>query len=580
MEIRNVDRDVPAWVQGVGIDILRRGYSDRHIARLVPDFLRIIVDTENLDLLPKAALFRQEGREGRAVMAGVYNMEWTAIEREPEFCAEAVLSPDPYSNAARLRIPLRARSGKIVGQLVVYAATYAIDAGTISALGTIASYIAIILQQDDQHPPLTADRQQIHNPSMRHVLPATIDAQTESDTQRLLLSIIQNFPGGICVLSADMTVTVTNRQFYELLNLPFDLFAPGCNFADILRYNAQRGEYGPGNVDDLTTERIHHVGLFIDHTFCRDMKSGQIVEVRGAPTPGGGSVITYVDVTARKRAERSLRNHSEKLEEMVKSRTAEIERQAGELERLLVQERKINELQRQFVAMTSHEFRTPLAIIDGAAQRLIRRKDAVTPVFLAEKVTQIRTSVSRMVELMESILSAGRLEDGHADVRLAPCSLTQVLQYCCAHQSEIKHSHRFHLDLDRLPETISADVSALQQVFTNLLSNSAKYAPQSPDIYISGWIDGASIRVSIRDEGVGIDAEDLPKMFQRYFRARTSTGIPGTGIGLNIVKQIVELHGGTIAVESECGHGSTFTVTLPATIILHDNASAAASNAA
>lgn len=580
MDTRNADSHIPAWVLGVGIDILRRGYSDRQIARLVPDFLRIIVETENLDLLPRAALFRQEGRDSRAILAGVYNMEWTAIERELEPCTVVSLSPDPYSDAARLCIPFRARSGKIVGQLLVYAATSAIDAATVSALETIVSYIAVILLQDERNPPVTVERAQAQVPSMRQVPPTATDDQRESDTQSVLLSIIQNFPGGICVLSADMTVTVSNRQFYDLLDLPVDLFAPGCNFGDILRYNARRGEYGPGDVDALAAERIRHIGLFIEHSFCRDTHSGQIIEVRAAPTPGGGCVVTYVDVTAREKAERSLRHHSEKLEEMVSARTGEIERQARELERLLVQERQINELQRQFVAMASHEFRTPLAIIDGAAQRLIRRKEEITPAFLAEKVAQIRTSVSRIVELMESILSAGRLENGSVDSRLAPCSLVHVLEACCARQSDIKRSHRFHLDLDRLPETIRADASALQQVFTNLLSNSVKYAPQSPDIFVCGWIDGAHIRVSIRDEGVGIDPEDLPKMFQRYFRARTSTGIAGTGIGLNIVKQIVELHGGTISVASERGRGSTFTVTLPTTLILHDNESAAASDAA
>lgn len=275
------------------------------------------------------------------------------------------------------------------------------------------------------------------------------------------------------------------------------------------------------------------------------------------------ALIALVDVTERKRAEQALLQHRDILEETVRSRTAELARQAEELERMLQQERQINELQRQFVAMASHEFRTPLAIIDGAAQRLVRRKDGITQDFLAEKTDQIRSSVSRILELMESILAVGRLDHGRVTITLAPCSLADVIATCSKHQESIRKSHRFQLDLERLPASIPGDRPALEQVFTNLFSNAVKYAPHAPIVHVRGWQDDQYAHVSIRDEGIGIDADDLPRMFQRYFRARTSTGIAGTGIGLNLVKQIVELHGGTIEVASQKGNGTTFTLRIP-----------------
>ncbi len=119
------------------------------------------------------------------------------------------------------------------------------------------------------------------------------------------------------------------------------------------------------------------------------------------------------------------------------------------------------------------------------------------------------------------------------------------------------------LDVDGLPEFIDADPRSLTQVFTNLLSNAVKYAPGTSEIRIAAWEETGNVKVSVSDDGVGIDAEDVPRLFQRYFRARTSTGIAGTGIGLNLVKQIVELHQGSIEVQSARGCGSTFTVTLP-----------------
>jgi PAS domain S-box-containing protein len=305
-----------------------------------------------------------------------------------------------------------------------------------------------------------------------------------------------------------------------------------------------------------------------DHSWRHLKADGTLIEVTVYSSKltyegRSASLIAVVDVTERRRAERALLQHRDTLEETVRSRTAEIARQAEELERMLDQERHINTLQRQFVSMASHEFRTPLAVIDGAAQRLVRRKEAITPEFIAEKTELIRSSVSRMLELMESILAAGRLDHGRITIVQKPVSLSEIIATCSSRQESIRHSHRFLLDLDRLPPIICADRTALEQIFSNLFSNAVKYAPNSPDVHVTGWQDGDHVHVTIRDEGIGIDADDLPRMFQRYFRARSSSGIAGTGIGLNFVKQIVELHNGTIAVASEKGIGTTFSLKLP-----------------
>jgi signal transduction histidine kinase len=100
-------------------------------------------------------------------------------------------------------------------------------------------------------------------------------------------------------------------------------------------------------------------------------------------------------------------------------------------------------------------------------------------------------------------------------------------------------------------------------VLTNLLTNAVKYAPDAPFITIKAHHDASDIFISVQDEGLGIHEDDLPNMFEQFFRAKTSTGIAGTGIGLNIVKQIIDYHGGDISLTSEVGVGTTFTVRLP-----------------
>jgi PAS domain S-box-containing protein len=262
-------------------------------------------------------------------------------------------------------------------------------------------------------------------------------------------------------------------------------------------------------------------------------------------------------------SERSLRQHRDDLEKIVEVRTAEVKDKNLELSRLLEQEREVNALQRRFVAMVSHEFRTPLTIIDAAAQRLARVKEAPTHAYLAEKSQQIKGSVARMVELMESILAAGRLQTGAIELNKRPCSLAEVVRSCIKHRQEICSTHFIHADLAGICGEAQIDPRAMERVFGNLLSNAIKYASRAPDIYVRGWMDQATIHVSVRDTGIGIDPEDLSRLFEPYFRAQSAAGIAGTGIGLNIVREIVELHGGKISIESEVGQGSTFTVSLP-----------------
>ncbi len=268
-------------------------------------------------------------------------------------------------------------------------------------------------------------------------------------------------------------------------------------------------------------------------------------------------------VVERADAEAKLVAHRDHLEEVVEARTAEIKCQAQKLEMALLKEKELNEMQRQFVSMASHEFRTPLAIIDSTAQRLKKRANCLTPEEAIDRVDKIRDTVKRMTRLMESALTAARMENGQIAIEIEPCNVEAIVRDACVHQEEIAKDHVIACNLTNLPEAIQADSGALEQVLTNLLSNAVKYAPEDPEIEVTARAEGSNVMVSVRDHGLGIDEDDLANMFERFFRAKTSTGIAGTGIGLSLVKALVEMHGGSIGVESEKGKGSIFTVLLP-----------------
>lgn len=245
--------------------------------------------------------------------------------------------------------------------------------------------------------------------------------------------------------------------------------------------------------------------------------------------------------------------------------TADLKAKAKELEISLAREKELNELRKQFVSMASHEFRTPLAIIDSAAQRLKKRADSISSEDAMKRVDKIRDAVQRMTELMETTLSTAQLEEGKVAVDIRPCDIGRIVRDAGARFQDIAEKHVITCEITELPETIHADASALDQVLTNLISNAIKYAPGSPDIQVKAFSEQDDVIIKVCDHGLGIDEADLPKLFGRFFRAGTSAGIAGTGIGLHLVKTLVEMHDGSISVESEPGEGSTFTVRVPVT---------------
>ncbi len=242
------------------------------------------------------------------------------------------------------------------------------------------------------------------------------------------------------------------------------------------------------------------------------------------------------------------------------------ERQAklmARTEKALEKEKEANELQRKFVTLVSHEFRTPLAVIDGNAHRILSKVDTVPRERIGKGLEKCRSSVRRLIGVMESFLSSSRLEAGTIKFDPSPCRIGDVLTEVVDNQREISTDYQIDMDADSIPTTIYADGSLLHQIFSNLLSNAVKYSPEKKNIIVKGYEDDGFAIVSFHDQGVGIPETELEKLFSRFFRASTSTGIAGTGIGLHLIKSLVEMHCGVITVDSVQGEGSTFTVKFP-----------------
>jgi two-component system OmpR family sensor kinase len=226
---------------------------------------------------------------------------------------------------------------------------------------------------------------------------------------------------------------------------------------------------------------------------------------------------------------------------------------------------RAHQMERDFVANVSHDLKTPLTSIQGFAQALVDGtvKDAAGQRQAAQVIFE---ETGRMNRLVCDLLELAKLESGQVTMTREPVDLASVLRECtdgATHRAE-QASITLNVRLaDRLPP-LSGDAARLEQAFNNLLDNALKYTPAGGQVELSAFPNSdGGIEVSVSDTGPGIPAEDLPRIFERFYRADKARAPGGTGLGLAIVKEIVQAHGGTIRAASEPGQGTRFTVTLP-----------------
>lgn len=243
---------------------------------------------------------------------------------------------------------------------------------------------------------------------------------------------------------------------------------------------------------------------------------------------------------------------------------SELQDKTIHLEEAFKKEQELTALQRQFVSMVCHEFRTPLSIIDGNAQRILKRADTITPDRLRSILTTMRGSVERLIALIETVLNAAHLEEGRIKSEPENCDVAAAVNEVAIGYQEAFPRHVIEAVMGGSMAPFIVDGSLLRQIISHLLSNALKYSPEGSITQVSAHIhDAGHLLLSVRDNGPGIPEAECSRLFDKFFRGTTSTGIPGSGIGLHLVRAFVDLHDGEIDLESTVGEGTIVTITIP-----------------
>ena len=214
--------------------------------------------------------------------------------------------------------------------------------------------------------------------------------------------------------------------------------------------------------------------------------------------------------------------------------------------------------------MVSHEFRTPLGIIHSSAEILERYFDRLPPERRREHLTSITQATRNLAALIDEVLVLSRVEAGRMQFVPAPLDLPRLLRQIVDElRSATAHRCPIALELDGVQGGAVGDENLLRHVLTNLLSNAVKYSREGVPVELAARRDGDGVVFTVRDRGIGIDPEDQRRLFTAFHRGANVGDRPGTGLGLVIVRQCVDLHLGTIALQSALGQGTTVTVRLP-----------------
>jgi PAS domain S-box-containing protein len=290
-------------------------------------------------------------------------------------------------------------------------------------------------------------------------------------------------------------------------------------------------------IEDEQPPRIETVVHREDNTtFNADIAFASVMDEKGAAL---NIICSVRDVTQHKQIEEGLRAS-------------------------LLKERELNELKSRFVSMVSHEFRTPLSVIQSSTDLVTRYSDRMTEERKKDHLEQIEVQVKRLTGLLDEVLMLSKAETVGLDFNPTIVELEALCQIMIQ-DIQLTAEDRmliFNFTPDSAP-AILIDPKLIRQAVTNLLSNAVKYSPPKSRIWLNVSFENHSVVFRVKDEGIGIPEEDQKRIFEIFHRASNVGTIPGTGLGLAIVKQSIEAHGGTMALESLPGQGTTFTLSIP-----------------
>lgn len=391
--------------------------------------------------------------------------------------------------------------------------------------------------------PVEISLSPLETPDGTFVAAAIRDVSARLEGEVRFRALLESAPDAMVIADESGTIVLANHQTErlfgwsgdELVGQPVEQLVPE-------RYRSRHYEH---RTEYTAHARVRPMGAGTELYGLRKDGTEFPVEISLSPiaTAEGTLVSAAIrDTTERMRTEQRLQ------------RALEREREATE------HLRSVDRLKDEFLSIVSHELRTPLTAIAGFAEVL--GDNTIDDAVRAKVTTRIAANATQMRTMIEQLLDYSRLEAGKVQVEHKRIDVAAHVRHCLDSLGAIVASHQMEVDLPpELPAT--GDSDAMVRVLTNLVTNAVKFSPPGSTITVRGESRDGDVVLSVLDRGVGIAAEDVERIFDRFFQATAAASKRGTGIGLSIARRYAELMKGSLTVASTPGEGSTFVLTLP-----------------
>ncbi len=390
--------------------------------------------------------------------------------------------------------------------------------------------------------------------------------QSLSFSRQLLAATFENIEAGISVVDSDQRLVAWNSRYEQLFDYPAGLLYVGAPVADLIRYNARRGDFG-ANADDTQVEfevekRLAHLRRAQEYTFERYRPDGQVIKMVGGPMPGGGYVTSFIDITA----EAQVRAELERTLATMEVRIAERTRELSDANRQLAQ---ADRDKTRFLAAASHDLLQPLhaaRLFSAALAREVPERSQML-------VGRVDNAIIAAETLLRALLDISKFDAGGVTARPEPLLLGPFLADLVDGMRPMAEAKGLSLRVgplgdsrDRQPRLVHSDPGLLRSLLQNFLANALRYTVEGGVILGVRWRrskSGDELRIDVIDTGVGIAPDKQDAIFGEFTRLG-EVEAEGLGLGLALSRRIARLLGARIEVASRVGRGSRFSLYLPA----------------
>ncbi len=366
----------------------------------------------------------------------------------------------------------------------------------------------------------------------------------------LLAATLENIDPGVSVVDRDLRIVAWNSRYLDLFRYPPGMVLVGTPVADLIRYNALRGECGPGEVDDHVERRLGHMRRAAAHSFERVRPDGRVIKTVGGPMTGGGYVMSFTDMTAEAEARAGLEKARAELESRVLERTLQLQAANTALGRATVEKTR-------FLAAASHDLLQPLHAARLFAAALA---DDVTPGG-RPLLANVDRSIAAADQLLRALLDISKLDVGGVRPEPSCFQLRTLLVELAESFAPLAAEKDLVVRLGPGDAWVETDRNLLRSVVQNFVSNAVRYT-ETGGIVIGVRRRGPLARVEVRDTGLGIAEHDQPRIFREFERLGQGSEA-GLGLGLAIAQRTAMLLDAPIDLWSVPGRGSRFAITLP-----------------